>query len=194
MEQISIGFFCKIGKNANKAIALNSTHDLPHLLLGWIHLYKKEHDKAIEAGKQAIILSPNGANAHAHFGFIAHMAGEIEVAIRNLKKAFRLNPLPPSYYYHFLGGAYAFDRQYDKVLEILNQSLSIDSETLLPYLYLTSVYIELNNLDQAKISANKILEIDPNFSTEYHKNVLPLKDKTELDRYIGNLRKAGLPD
>ena len=76
------------------------------------------------------------------------MAGEIEVAIRNLKKAFRLNPLPPSYYYHFLGGAYLFDRQYDKALEILNQSLSIDSEALTPYLNLTSAYIELNKLDQ----------------------------------------------
>jgi len=186
--------FEKMEKNANKAIALNSTHDLPHLLLGWIHLYKKEHDKAIEAGKQAIILSPNGANAHVHFGFIAHMAGEIEVAIRNLKKAFRLNPLPPAYYYYFLGGAYHYDRQNGKALEILNQSLSIDSEALNSYLYLSSVYIELNKLDQAKKSAKKILEISPSFSLEYHKNVVPLKDRSVLERYIENLRKAGLPE
>jgi len=181
-------------KNANKAIALNITLDVPHILLGWIHLFKKEHDKAIESGKQAIILNPNGADSLAHFGFISHMAGEIEVAIRNLKKSFRLNPIPPAYYYHFLGGAYAYDRQYDKALEILTQSLSIDSEVLTPYLNLTAVYIELSKLDQAKKFAKKILEISPSFSLEYHKNAAPIKDQEELERYIENLRKAGLPE
>jgi adenylate cyclase len=186
--------FGKIEKNTNKAIALNNTLDGPHILLGWIHLFKKDHDKAIKSLKQAIILNPNGADALAHFGFISYLAGNIEAAIRNLKKAFRLNPLPPSFYYHFLGAAYHSDRQNDKALEILNQGISIESETLTPYLSLTSVYIELNKLDQAKISVNKILEIDPNFSVEYHESVIPVKDHTELERYIGNLRKAGLPE
>ena len=90
--------------------------------------------------------------------------------------------------------AYSFAEQYEKAIEILNQSLSIDPEALTPYLTLTSCYIELNDFDKAQKAAKKILEIDPNFSLEYHKEVLPIKDKAELERYIGNLRKAGLPE
>ena len=186
--------FEEIEKNALKAISMSDSLDVPHILMGWIHLFKAEHDKAIEAGNRAIILNPNGADSLAHLGFIAHMAGEIEKAIRYLEKAFRLNPIPPPYYYHFLGGAYAFDEQYDKTIEIQNQGINIDPEPITPYLSLTSTYIEIENLEQAKISAKKILEIDPSFSLEYHKNVIPLKDQAKLERYIENLRKAGLPD
>jgi len=179
---------------SKKALSLNDSLYVAHLLMGWIHMYKKEYDKAIEEAKKAVALNPNGADSHAHLGFMLCMAGEIEKAIRNLKKAFRLNPIPPPYYYHFLGSAYSYDKQYEIAIEILNQSINIDPEPITPYLSLTSTYIEIENLEQAKISAKKILEIDPSFSLEYHKNVIPYKDKTELDRYIGSLRKAGLPD
>ena len=36
-------------KNAKKALALNDSLDIPHILMGWIHLFKKEYDKAIVA-------------------------------------------------------------------------------------------------------------------------------------------------
>ena len=49
----------KLEKNANKALELNDSHDIPHMLMGWIHLLKKEHDKAIISAKQAVDLNPN---------------------------------------------------------------------------------------------------------------------------------------
>jgi adenylate cyclase len=181
-------------KNANKALELNDSLDIPHMLMSWIHLFKKEHDKAIISAKHAVDLNPNGSETIAHLGFITNMSAEPEAAIRIFKKAFRLNPIPPTYFYYFLGGAYRSAGQYEKAVEILNQSISIDSESLAPYLDLAVCYIELKEIDQAKLSANKVLEIDPNFRVGYHKKVLPVKDKDELERYIGNLRKAGLPE
>jgi adenylate cyclase len=181
-------------KNANKALELNDSLDIPHILMSWIHLFKKEHDKAIISAKQAVDLNPNGSEAIAHLGFITHMSGEPEAAIRILKKAFRFNPISPIYFYHFLGMSYSYAKKYEKAIEILNQCLSINPEFLSAYLPLTSTYIELNDYDKAQKTARKFLELNPNFSLEYHKSIVPLNDQTEMERYIENLRKAGLPE
>jgi adenylate cyclase len=186
--------FVEAEKNAQKALALNDSHDTPNILLGWIHLFKREYDKAIAMAKQAVALNPNGADALAHLGFISAMAGEQEEAIRNLKKAFRLNPIPPIFYYHFLGAVYHDVKKYNEAIEILNQGISIDSETLTPYPILISCYIELNQFDEARRSSKKVLEIDPDFSLAYYKDMQLLNDQAANDRYIENLRKAGLPD
>lgn len=92
------------------------------------------------------------------------MSGEPEKGLILLKKAMKLNPIPHSSYYHFLGDAYRMTGQYEKAVEILNHRITIESETLLPYLILTACYINLNEFDKAQIPAKKILEIDPNFS------------------------------
>jgi len=181
-------------KNANKALELNDSLDIPHMLMSWIHLFKKEHDKAIISAKQAVDLNPNGSEVIAHLGFITLMSGEPEAAIRILKKAFRLNPISPTYFYHFLGMSYRYVKKYEKAIEILNQCLSINPKYVYAYLALISCYIELNDFDKAQKAVRKFLELDPNFSLEYHKNITPLNDQKELERYIGTLRKAGLPE
>jgi len=181
-------------KNAKKALELNDSLDNPHMLMSWIHLFKKEHDKALVAAKQAVDLNPNGAQAIAHLGFIYSVIGNSEKAIQNLKKAFRLNPIPPVYYYFFLSGAYSEVDQLERAIELLHQAITIDPEYLPPYIHLSSFYIELNEVDKAQNMAKKVLEIDPIFSLEYYKNVLPIKSQSRLERYIGNLRKAGLPE
>jgi adenylate cyclase len=186
--------FVEAEKNAQKALALNDSHDTPHTLLGWINLFKKEYEKAILMAKQAVALNPNGADALAHLGFITSMAGEQEKAIRNLNKAFRLNPMPPVFYYHFLGAVYHDVKNYNKSIEILNQGISIDSETLTPYPILISCYVELNQFDEARRLSKKVLEIDPDFNLVYYKDIQLLNDQSANDRYIENLRKAGLSD
>lgn len=90
--------------------------------------------------------------------------------------------------------SYRYVKKHEKAIEILNQCLSINPEYLHAYLPLTACYIELNDIDKAQKAARKILELDPNFSLEYLKEVLPIKDKDELELFIGNLRKAGLPE
>jgi adenylate cyclase len=164
--------FVEAEKLANKALALNDSLDMPHRLLAFIHLLKKEWDKAIYEAKHAVALNPNGADAIYNLGTISYMIGEPEKGIILLKKAIRLNPVPPLPYYHHLGAAYSNAGQYEKAIGILNQSISINPEALTPYLPLASCYIELNEIDKANKAAKKVIEIDPNFSLEYFKPYL----------------------
>jgi adenylate cyclase len=181
-------------KNAHKALALKESLDLPHMLLGFIHLVKKEYDKAIIEAKQAVALNPNGAYAFSALGYITCLTGDPEKGIVFMNRAIRLNPIPPSHDYHCLGLAYRMTGQYEEAIEILNHSLKINPEALTPYITLASCYIELKQIENARKAAKKVLEIEPHFSLEYHQNTLPIKDQGVLNKHISALRKAGLPD
>jgi len=186
--------FVKAESYAQKALALNDSLDVPHFLLGMIHLFKREWKRAIIEAKRAVALNPNGADALAVLGYITCYAGEPEEAILHLQKAFRLNPVPLIIYYHFLGIAYRLTGQYENAVEILNQSINLDPEPLTPYLTLTMCYIELNEFEDAQKAVTKILEIDPTFSLEYFKSIYPMRDQAWLEKDIEALRKAGLPE
>ena len=48
-------------KNADKALELNDSLDLVHILLGWTYLFKRQHEKAIKEGERVDTL-PNIAH------------------------------------------------------------------------------------------------------------------------------------
>jgi len=179
---------------ARKALALDDSLDVPHFLLGMIHLFKKEWNRAIIEAKRAVALNPNGADALAALGHIMCYAGEPEEAILHLHKAFRLNPVPLIFYYHILGIAYRLAGQYENAVDILNQGIGIDPETFTPYLSLTMCYITLNEFENARKAVKKLLEIDPTFSLEYFKGIYPVRDQARREKDIEILRKAGLPE
>jgi adenylate cyclase len=48
--------------------------------------------------------------------------------------------------------------------------------------------------EEARETAAGVLRINPKFSTKYFAKKVPYKNQADIDRYIGALRKAGLPD
>jgi adenylate cyclase len=178
-------------KNVEKALALNDSIDIAHSLLGWIYLFKKQHDEAIKSGERAIELNPNGAEAHVILGAILIFSDEIELAIKLLKRAFRLNPIPQSYYTYSLALAYRFNGQYEKAIEACKKVLSGNPDNLMAYLTLAASYSLLNRAEDARKTVEEILRINPGFSLEYYANIFPHKNKEKLDEHINALRKAG---
>jgi len=114
-------------KSMQQALALNDSLDMSYTALAYIHLFKKEYDRAIELAQKAVTLNPNGADALYGLATITCLAGEAEKGINIINKAFRLNPIPPSYYYHFLGIAYRMTGQFEKAITMLNPSLALVS-------------------------------------------------------------------
>jgi len=181
-------------KNVEKALALNDSLDVAHSLLGWIYLFKRQHDEAIREGEQAIELNPNGAEAHASLAFILCLSDKTELAIKLLKRAFRLNPIPPPHFYNFMAMAYRIDEQYEKAIESAEKGLSGNPDQLMPYLTLVASYRFLNRTEEAHKAAKEVLRIDPNFSLDYFSKSLPYKNQEAADSYMKLLRKAGLPE
>ena len=186
--------FGKAEKSAETAYSINDNIDLVHGLLGWIYLYKRMHDRAVEYGKKAIKINPNGAEAHAIVAFIMSFSGKPDEAVRLMNRAMRLNPIPPSHYYHMIGIAYRNNRQYEESIKICKHSIRMNPIPITPYLTLVSCFSFLDRIEEAKANVHKILEISPDFSLKHYSGTLPYKEQSDLERHMNALRKAGLPE
>ena len=163
-------------------------------MLGFINLFKRQHDKAIKEGERAIELNPNGAFALAGLGFILSYSGKPDKAIQLVKHALRLDPIPLPYVYNFLIIAYRTNGQYKKAIECAEKTLRVNPDQLTPNLTLAATYSSLNRIEETKKAVEEVLRIDPNFSLDYLAKTLPLKRQEDLEIFIGALRKAGLPE
>ena len=126
--------------------------------------------------------------------FILICSDKIELAIKLLKRAFRLNPIPPSYYYDCLGIAYRYNGQYEKAIEICKKAIIVSPDNVSAYITLAASYSPMNRTEDACKAVEEILRIQPVFSLENLANTQPYKKQEELDKFINALRKAGLPE
>jgi adenylate cyclase len=177
---------------AQKAVALNETLDSPHSLLCHTYLMKRQYEEAIVEGERAVALSPNGADAHAHLAMTLSYVGRPEEAIGLFKKATRLNPMPPNWYFLSLGYAYCVTGQYEKAIATVKKALQRNPDDMMAHIALATSYIMGGREEEARAEAAEVLRIDPKFSLEYYANTLPYKNQADTELMIDALRKAGL--
>jgi adenylate cyclase len=184
--------FAQASKNIKKALALDDEDYFAHLALGNLYLFKKEHDKAIAAMERAIAINPNGANAYSLLGYVLTMSGRAEEGITIIQKSMRLNPTPQAEYLNFLGYAYYFLGRYEDAIEVHKGVLERSPNNVFAHIWLTAAYGASGDEEKARHQAQELIRLDPTFSVEQFAEIVPIKDKTEVERYIANLRKAGL--
>ncbi|TIX70001.1 MAG: adenylate cyclase, partial [Mesorhizobium sp.] len=98
---------------ARKAVAIDPNDAGCHWVLGNLLAYERRFDEADAEFAKAFELDPNEADAWATISDIEVLAGQIEVSLEHIRKAFRLNPYPPSWYYLTLGQAQYAAREYE---------------------------------------------------------------------------------
>jgi adenylate cyclase len=160
--------------------------------LGKVLLWKKQHDQAIAALEKTIALNPNYADGLAGLGEVLYFAGRPVEAIGLVKKAIRLNPIPPVWYFHGLGHAYFLAGSYEKAIATLRRVLNRNPNFWPAHIYLAASFIELGQEDEARAQAAELLRINPNFSFQSGRQRLPYKDQAVIERLSDNLREAGL--
>ncbi len=175
-----------------KALALNDSLDFAHALLGWIYLQQRHFEKAIAAGEQAVTLNPNGADVRAFLAMILNFAGQAEEAFQLLQTAIRLNPIPPAFYYLYLGHALILTKRYDESTVALKKALHRSPNNFFAHLFLAIAYALSGREGEANTASAEVLRVDPKFSLEYSAKILPYKNQADLDLCIDALRKAGL--
>jgi adenylate cyclase len=187
--QKSIGQAFKL---AQKALALNESLPNGHLLLGAIHLIKRQHEKAMAVFERALALEPNGYGPLFWLGEALTAAGRPQEAIPHLKKAIRVNPLDPTLGLYGLGAAYTRMERYGEAITVLKKALHYLPDFLPAHLFLAVCYAALGREEEARAEAAEVLRINPNFSAKNFAKISPIRDKAVKEWYIDALRKAGL--
>jgi adenylate cyclase len=153
--------------------------------LGFLYSMTKQHDKAIAQAEKAVALNPNSARAHMLLGKVYIFASRWEESIPEYKKAIRLNPIPPGYYFWSLGLSYGAIGQYDEATTWCEKAVHMEPDSLMARLMMTAVYSWSGRDEEARTEAAEVLRIDPDFSLEKFA-------KKAGASLVSALRKAGL--
>jgi adenylate cyclase len=186
--------FKKAFELAQKALAINESIADGHSLLGSIYLVMRQHDKAVAEGERAVALNPNGALTYSNFAGILGCAGRWEESVQYAKKSVRLNPRCGLTDYWILGRAYFMTGHYDESIATWKKALKVNPDFILAHLYLAECYSSMGRDEEASIAGKEVLRINPKFSVEAYAKTLPYKNKADVEREMGALRKAGLPE
>jgi TolB-like protein/Tfp pilus assembly protein PilF len=181
-------------KLAQKALSIDESDSYAHTALGFIYSKMREYEKAIASGKRSVELDPNNAFAICLYGSTLANAERFEEAIVYLKQAIRLNPFPAYYYYYHLGRSYFFTRKYEDALAEYKKMLQRAPNSFLSHISLAVTYAQLDRVEEARASAEKALEINPNFSVSMLRQIWPYTTQDGMKVTIDAMRKAGFPE
>lgn len=177
---------------ARKVLDLDDSQSDAHSLLGYTYLLKREYDHAISEGERAIALNPNGADALVWLAMILTSAGRADEAAGLIKKAMRLNPFPPNWYFLSLGDAHFWMERYDEAVGEYTKALQRSPDFLLACLGLVASLSFSGREQEAADAAARVVAIDPKFSLNQFEMSVTHKRQAERDRLVAALRKAGL--
>jgi len=91
-----------------------------------------------------------------------------------------------------LGYAYRCLGRYEDSIEAHKRALSRSPNPLFFHLFLTAAYSASGLEEEARNQAEEVLRLDPEFSLVRYAAIHAMKEEIELERFIVNLRKAGL--
>jgi adenylate cyclase len=183
---------------AQKALSLDDTLPDMYTMLGSVHLFQKQHEKALALGRKATTLGPSNSEVHALFAMSLLYAGKFEEAIENFQKAMRLSPYYPTWYLYQLAESYYMAGRYEDAATTYGQGLELAKKggrnPFLLHAGLAAAYFKLGQEDEARQHAEEVLKINPKFSLEYMRNFTFYKGPDDTDRLLNAMRKAGLPE
>jgi len=178
-------------KLAKKAIEIEDSSG-PHRVLAYTYVLFRKHDKAIKEARKALEMEPNSADAHNDLGHVLFQSDMAQEAVSVLKKAIRLNPYPPSMYFHNLAWAYHSLGKYEKAIHSAKKAIQVNPKDIVAHRALVSCYSLLGREKDARAEAVKVLQIDPNFSVDRMAKRSPLKNKDKARKIWDSYRKVGL--
>ena len=176
---------------ARKAVAIDPDDAGCHWVLAYLLAYERSFTEADTEFARAIELDPNEADTWTALSDIAVLAGRIEEGLEHIRKAFRLNPFPTSWYYLTLGQAQYATKEYEAAIETLRRDETYRTSSRR---FLAASLAQLGRLDEARAEVELFLVGNPHFTTSHWAATEPFRDTATLEHFVEGYRKAGLPE
>jgi len=175
-----------------KALAMEPSDGSSRVLLGYVFTIMRQYEKGMAEADQGVAISPNSSHAQIYYGLILIFNGMHKEAIEAIKKAIRLNPLPPDFYWRFLGQAYCHVGMYEEAIAASKEALRRYPDAILTHILLAQVYALSGREKEARAEVEEILRINPRYSVEFFRST-PYKNPADMELMANALLKAGVP-
>jgi adenylate cyclase len=177
---------------ATRAASLDEKYPPAHWALAGVNLWTRRHDEAIREAERSISLNPNYADGHNFLGLILHYVGRSEEALGCFDRAVALNPYFPDMWLHFQAQAAFQLGRYEMAIGVLKRRLIRNPDTDISRVLLAASYGQMGRLDEARAQWREALRVNPDYSLEHRRTVMPYKNPNDFERVVDGLRKAGL--
>ncbi|MFB9980413.1 adenylate/guanylate cyclase domain-containing protein [Mesorhizobium kowhaii] len=177
---------------ATRAVTLDDSDPWAHWALAIAKLYTRRHDGAIGEAEHAIALNPNFAEGHVILGEALYYSGRPEEALESFARGKTLNPYFPDVLLHFQALALFQLGRYEEAVGLLMQRLARNAVTDVSRALLAASYGHLGRFAEARAAWQEVLRVNPDYSLEYRRKVLPYKNPADFELVVDGLRKAGV--
>jgi TolB-like protein len=165
-----------------------------HLMLGHMHLMKREHDEALALGDQALEERPSCQAAWGLKANILNFSGRPEEATPLAKQSLRLSPVAQTFFPEVLAAAHYLCGRAEEAIATAHEALAIAPDSVDARVVLTASLVETGRLDAAQQGAREILSVDRRFTLVRFAASRPYRDSAVLKRLVDSLRRASLPE
>jgi len=177
---------------ATRAVTLDGSDPWAHWALAITKLYTRRHDDAIDEAERAIVLNPNFAEGHVILGEALYYSGRSEEALESYARGKILNPYFPDVLLHFQALAQFQLGRYEAAVDLLLQRLARNTVTDVSRALLAASYGHLGRFAEARAAWQEVLRVNPDYSLEYRRKVMPYKNPADFELMVEGLRKAGV--
>ncbi|TIT82693.1 MAG: adenylate/guanylate cyclase domain-containing protein, partial [Mesorhizobium sp.] len=176
---------------AQRAVALDPNDAGNRWVLGIILGHERRYAESDAEFETTFKLDPNHADAWAMRSDLITLRGDAVKGVEFVKRALRLNPHPPGWYYWMAGQAYYALGDYQSAVEALRKPETYRTTSRR---MLAAALAQVGRLDEARQEAEFFMMSNPHFSIRHWATSQPFDDEEVLQRFVEGYRKAGLPD
>lgn len=177
---------------AQQAVEMAEEQPDGHFALGMACMWNRELERARIEAQRGLVLSPNSAELLMLTAHIQIFSGDPADALETLDASMRLDPHYPEVLLQFLADARFSLGEYEQAIFAIKQRLARNSQSETAYALLASCYGHLGRLEESRQAWETALRINPDFSIERRRRVLPFRNPQDFNHRVEGLRRAGL--
>jgi adenylate cyclase len=177
---------------AQHSVQTDEQEPQAHFAVGVAYLWKHDLDKALEAARRCLALKPNSTEGHLLLAHVQVFIGRPAEAVEVMDAYMRLDPHYPEIALQFLADARFSLGEFERAVAAIQQRLVRNPESATAYALLASCYGHMGRAAEGRSAWEQTLRIDPNYSIERRRRILPFRNPADFELRVEGLRKLGL--
>ena len=182
---------------ARKSVILDPQLADAHLVMGHVHMLRKERSEMLSSLYRAIEIDPCLSDAHRQLGFSLAESNQPEEAISVIDKGIQLSPCDPLLFdfYRAKSHAYFAAGKYETAIQWAKRSIQQGGNNYLNFIILAASQSHNGQIEDAGIAIKKAEDSAPmKLTLTQIQRSLHFIETDFLERLINGLRKVGLPE
>ena len=167
---------------------------LGHIILGSVRLLERHFDEALAMCRRGVGYRANCPFALGQLAAVENYCGDSRGAVKSAREALTVRTIYPPPLVNVLAMAYRDSGEVGLSISAAREATRLDPQHTDAYVTLCTDYVLAGENDEARRTADEIVEIDPEFRISEYAKKQPYRDAENLVQIVQALRSAGLPE